>query len=113
MGYPINPAAIFDFANQTVHTDTYTFDKRTYKQARNFDPAANAEYQKKYLAERPRQTAKATASSARKNATITVRRGDTLSKIASRNGTTVKQLCRLNGIKTTSKLTPGKKLRVK
>lgn len=27
MGTPINPAAIFDFANQTVHTDTYTFDK--------------------------------------------------------------------------------------
>lgn len=113
MGYPINPSAIFDFANQTVHTDTYTFDKRTYKQARNFDPAANAEYQQKYLAERPRQTAKATASTARKNSTVTVRRGDTLSKIAARNGITVKQLCRLNGLKTSSKITPGKKLRVK
>ena len=44
MGYPINPMAIFDFANQTVHTDTYTFDKNTYQYPRNFDPAANVEY---------------------------------------------------------------------
>lgn len=38
MGYPINPAAIFDFANQCTHTDKYTFSKKTYTQARNFDP---------------------------------------------------------------------------
>ncbi|MDE7119521.1 MAG: peptidoglycan DD-metalloendopeptidase family protein, partial [Muribaculaceae bacterium] len=112
MGYPINPSAIFDFANQTVHTDTYTFDKRTYKQARNFDPAANAEYQKKYLAQRPRQTTQS-AAAPKKASTVTVRRGDSLSKIAARNGTTVKQLCRLNGLKSSSKLTPGKKLRVR
>ena len=40
MGYAINPAAIFDFANQTTHTDTYTFDKNTYQKARNFSPEA-------------------------------------------------------------------------
>lgn len=39
MGYAINPAAIFDFANQTIHTDTYTFSKKTYTEARNFAPA--------------------------------------------------------------------------
>lgn len=38
MGYAINPAAIFDFANQTTHTDTYTFSKKTYTQARNYAP---------------------------------------------------------------------------
>lgn len=38
MGYPINPAAIFDFANQTTHTDQYTFSKKTYTQARNYAP---------------------------------------------------------------------------
>ena len=36
MGYAINPCAIFDFANQTTHTDTYTFDKNTYQNARNY-----------------------------------------------------------------------------
>lgn len=112
MGIPINPAAIFDFANQTVHTDTYTFDKNTYKRARNFDPAANEQYASKYRASRPAsQSAMASSGSRSKN--YTVRRGDTLSRIASRNGVTVRQLCKLNGLTTKSKLQPGKKLRLR
>ena len=112
MGIPINPAAIFDFANQTVHTDTYTFDKNTYKRARNFDPAANEQYASKYRASRPvAQSASASSGSRSKN--YTVRRGDTLSRIASRNGVTVRQLCKLNGLTTKSKLRPGKKLRLR
>ena len=38
MGYAINPAGIFDFANHTTHTDKYTFSKNTYKEARNYAP---------------------------------------------------------------------------
>lgn len=38
MGYAINPAGIFDFANHTTHTDQYTFSKTTYQEARNFAP---------------------------------------------------------------------------
>lgn len=112
MGIPINPAAIFDFANQTVHTDTYTFDKNTYKRARNFDPAANEQYASKYRASRPASQS-ATASSGSRSRNYTVRRGDTLSRIASRNGVTVRQLCKLNGLTTKSKLKPGKKLRLR
>lgn len=119
MGLPINPAAIFDFANQTVHTDTYTFDKSTYQKPRNFDPAANSAYAKIYLAEyqkaypngngyKPERT-----SSSSRSKTYTVRKGDSLSRIASRNGVTVKQICRLNGIKTTSTLRPGQRLRLR
>lgn len=129
MGYAINPAAIFDFANQTTHTDTYTFDKKTYTKARNFDPKANAEYAKAYLKEHPstnvrgrnvsalpganNQTATSTAASSKGAATYTIRKGDSLSKIAARNHTTVANLCRVNGIKTTHKLIPGKKLRLR
>lgn len=115
MGYPINPAAIFDFANQTVHTDQYTFTKRTYQQARNFDPNANNAYRQQFMAVHkpsPEQV-KAAASSARKSSTVVVRKGDSLSKIASRNGVTVKQICRLNGIKTTTKIQPGQRLKVR
>lgn len=117
MGVPINPAAIFDFANQTVHTDTYTFDKETYKNPRNFDPAANSEYAKAYQAEyqkkHPQGTAASSLSSGQSSKTYTVRKGDSLSRIASRNGVTVKQLCRLNGLTTTSKIRPGQKLRLR
>lgn len=42
MGYAINPAAIFDFENQTTHTDTYTFSKKTYTQSRSFSPINSA-----------------------------------------------------------------------
>lgn len=116
MGVPINPAAIFDFANQTVHTDTYTFDKTNYKKARNYDPAANSEYARQYQATHPARTTASSGKSSSKgsgSSSYTIRKGDTLSRIASRNGVTVRQLCKLNGLTTKSTLTPGKKLRLR
>lgn len=41
-----------------------------------------------------------------------VRNGDTLDRIAKRNRTTVKALCRKNGIKTTTKLRIGQRLKI-
>lgn len=99
MGYAINPAAIFDFENQTTHTDQFTFTKSSYTQSRNYAPA------KKSTAK------KVTASSG--SSTVRVRKGDTLSRIAKANGTTVAKLCKLNGLTTKSKLSIGKRLRVK
>ena len=113
MGTPLNPAAIFDFANQTVHTDTYTFDKDTYKKPRNFDPAANTEYARQYRATHPQKATASSSSGSKGSKSYTIRRGDTLSRIASRNGVTVRQLCRLNGMTTKTKLTPGKKIRLR
>ena len=43
----------------------------------------------------------------------TVKSGDTLGKIDRNNGTTVNALCRLNGIKSTSTLRIGQKIRVR
>lgn len=116
MGYAINPCAIFDFANQTTHTDTYTFTKSTYQDARNFSPAANSEYAKTYLKNNPTKPyvrESSAPSSKSSTASYRVRKGDTLSKIASRNGTTVAKLCRLNGIKTTTKLSVGQRLKLR
>lgn len=101
MGYAINPAAIFDFANQTTHTDTYTFTKKTYIQARNYAPSTTEQT----------QTYQASDNSSR--TTYTVRKGDSLSAIARKNGISLIRLCRLNGLKKTSKIQPGQKLKVK
>lgn len=101
MGYAINPAAIFDFANQTTHTDTYTFTKKTYMQARNYAPSTTEQT----------QTYQASDNSSR--TTYTVRKGDSLSAIARKNGISLTRLCRLNGLKKTSKIQPGQKLKVK
>ena len=120
MGYPINPAAIFDFANQTVHTDVYTFDKDTYQQARNYDPAANNQYATAWRQANPQparvaSTRKSGSSGGSGNgaATYTVRKGDSLSKIAQRNGLSLQRLCRLNGLRTTSKIKVGQRLKLR
>lgn len=118
MGYPINPAAIFDFTNQTTHSDEYTFDKSTYQLARNYDPAANQAYAKQFREEYQKThpvTAASTSSASKssKPSYYTVKSGDNLSRIAAKNGTSIKNLCQLNGIKTTSVLRPGQKLRLR
>ncbi len=118
MGYAINPCAIFDFANQTTHTDTYTFDKQTYQNARNYSPSANSEYARQYLKENPvkpyvRQAPTKQSGAHASSSTYRVRKGDTLSKIASRNGTTVARLCRLNGLSTKSKLSIGQRIKLR
>jgi len=103
MGYAINPAAIFDFANHTAHTDSYHFTKDTYMNARDYTPS-------------PSQYAQAdpsTTTSEGRAKYYTIRRGDTLSRIAARNGTTVRKLCSLNGLTTTSTLHLGKKIRLR
>ena len=115
MGYAINPCGIFDFANQTTHTDSFTFDKNTYQNARNYSPSANSQYAKQYLKDNPNKPyVRASNYSAKSSSsTYRVRKGDSLSKIASRNGTTVAKLCRLNGIKTTTKLQVGQRLKLR
>lgn len=113
MGYAINPSAIFDFANQCTHTDTYTFDKRTYQRARNFSPEANAAYAQAYNKKNPAKAydnTKQKTSSKTKSKSYTVRKGDTLGRIAARNGVTIAQICRLNNLKSTSTLRIGQHL---
>lgn len=115
MGYPINPAAIFDFSNQTVHTDIYTFDKNTYEKARNYDPAANTQYANEWRKANPQPARSKVASSSKNGGAeyYTVRKGDSLSKIASRNGISLQRLCRLNNLTTKSKLRIGQRIKLR
>lgn len=108
MGYAINPAAIFDFKSHVAHTDTYTFTKKTYMDARDYTPGAAA-----YASAAASSTSTKSSSGKSSASYYTIRRGDTLSRIASRHGTSVRNLCRLNGLTTTSKLSIGKKIRLK
>lgn len=104
MGYAINPAAIFDFANQTTHTDTYTFNKKTYTQPRNYAPAATlakAEKENPYKA------------SSKTRTTYTVKKGDTLAKIAKAYGMSATSLRKLNGLSAKSTLKAGQKLKLR
>lgn len=104
MGYAINPCAIFDFANQTTHTDTYTFSKKTYTQPRNFAPSKELAHAEK---ENPYKSVKSTRT------THTVRKGDTLSSIARSYGLSTTTLRRLNNLGSSSMIKAGQVLKVK
>lgn len=104
MGYAINPSAIFDFANQTTHTDTYTFTKSTYTQPRNYAPSSRE------MARAEKNTYKSASS---ERATYKVRKGDTLAKVARKNGISVTTLRNLNGLGKNATLRQGQVLKVK
>lgn len=105
MGYAINPSAIFDFANKTTHTDTYTFSKATYTKARNYAPSRNS------------MTRSANGNSYKPATTAqthyTVKRGDTLSSIARAYGMAATTLRRLNNLTKSDKIHPGQTLKLK
>jgi len=104
MGYAINPSAIFDFVNRTTHTDTYTFNKKTYTKARNYAPKGN-------LAESGSGNSYKAASDNR--STYTVKRGDTLSSIARSYGMAATTLRRINGLTSADKIKAGQVLKLK
>ncbi len=89
MGNAINPAHMIDFNTGKVFAQNYLLTKKaSFYYQREVKQLHAAKYYK-------------------------VRKGDVLGRIAVRNGTSVKTLCRLNGIKTKTKLKPGQRLRVR
>lgn len=104
MGYAINPAAIFDFANHTTHTDTYTFSKQTYTQPRNFAPSRD-------LAKADKSANPYTTAEAK--SVYTVKKGDTLSSIAKAYGLSTTTLRKLNDLATTDPIKVGQTLKLK
>lgn len=86
MGVAINPAAIIDFANATVHSDVFTFNKNTYQNARNYSPAAaQKSYAKSTYQAKKTYTSKAnksryTKSSSKKSKSASVKAAKSSSK---------------------------------
>jgi len=82
-GQPIDPKLIVNFEKQDLVSDQLAISKSTFK----------------YVTE------------ARAVKYHTVKKGENLSVIANRYGTSLKTLCKLNGIKQSSIIRPGQKLR--
>ncbi len=106
MGYAINPAAIFDFANHTTHTDEYTFSKTTYQKPRNFAPNKK----RNNVATADANTYK---SGNKEIATYTVKQGDTLNKIARAYGMSATSLRKLNNLGDKGIIKVGQQLKLK
>lgn len=91
LGIAINPVLMFDFPNQDIVADTYTFRKS-----------------------KGRQRAGAHDTQLASDGTIRyhkVKSGDTLSRIAKLRGVSISTLCKLNRITTKTILRPGQVLR--
>jgi murein DD-endopeptidase MepM/ murein hydrolase activator NlpD len=121
-GYAFDPAWLIDFETGTLRHRLLRFrswyfnpNSRYVQSFDDEDEIYRTDEEERLLAEeRAKKEAQARAAAekaARKY--YTVRSGDTLGKIAKKNGTTVKALCRLNGIKETTTLQIGRRLRVR
>lgn len=83
LGEPIDPNSIIDWETGNLKMDTLYLNKSNYAYLHDI----------------------------RKQKFCTIRRGDTLSGIARRYGTSVSNLCKLNGIKSTTVLRVGRRIR--
>jgi len=107
MGYAINPSAIFDFNQRTIHTDYYTFNKKTYTQPRSYS-------QKKEMASSKQNQSEARYQAAKTQpGTYTVKAGDDIASIARMAGLNKTKLLQLNGLKASDHLKVGQVLRIK
>lgn len=89
LGNALNPQLLIDFENNLIKDNEYIITKRnTFYHQKELKELAAAKY-------------------------YTVRSGDTLGHIARRYGTSVSALCRLNGIRSTSIIRIGQRLRVR
>jgi murein DD-endopeptidase MepM/ murein hydrolase activator NlpD len=88
LGKSMDPMKIFDFENGKLQQDTLLIEKSLFKYAYSSYSSAGARY-------------------------YTIRKGDTLGAIARRQRTSVSRLCRLNGIRSTTILRIGRRLRVR
>ena len=97
LGNAFNPELIVDFTQGTLRDSTYLITK-------------NGSFYHKMQAQHKASAGGNQGASAKY---YTVRKGDTLGAIARRNNTTIRKLCQLNGIKETTILRIGRKIRIR
>ena len=121
-GAAFDPAWLIDFETGTLRHRLLTIrswyfnaNQRYVQNVDDEDEIFRTDEEDRLLAEEQAKKEAAARAAAEKAAMryYTVRSGDTLYGIARKNGTTVKRICQLNGIKETTVLQVGKRLRVR
>lgn len=105
-GQSFDPMRLIDFESGDLRRETFLL-KRTYfspysRFTQDFEEEVQSDEEDKKIVKE--------AAAAKYH---TVRKGDTLGRIAANNGTTVAKICQLNGIKKTTTLQIGRRLRVR
>ena len=114
-GVALNPALMFDFRNQDVVGDNYTYNARTYNSESREATAlrgkiGNGGYTREDVTGTS-DVAYASKSYVEQKQYHKVRKGETLSAIAKKRGLSVDKLCKLNHIRKSMKIKPGMILR--
>ncbi|MEG1579855.1 MAG: peptidoglycan DD-metalloendopeptidase family protein [Bacteroidaceae bacterium] len=121
LGEAINPALLFDFPNQDVTNDFYTYRRSTYSRESlmasakrsglnsSLDDGKDTEENDIADAKATRKMQDFQQSSAVRFHKVT--RGETLYAIAGKYNTSIDKLCSINGLKKNTKLRPGQILR--
>ena len=115
-GVALNPALMFDFKNQDVVGDSWTFCRATYNResaAATRERGTGGVYRGgDGLYDNARSTAAKGVKSVRQHGrNHKIVQGESLYSIARKHGTTVDALCQLNNIKKNATLKPGRVLR--
>ncbi|MBP3548361.1 MAG: peptidoglycan DD-metalloendopeptidase family protein [Alistipes sp.] len=105
-GQSFDPERIIDFATGDLRRDELLLKRRHFSIYAKFEQDFDDELEAEKQEEAERKAAAAIQYH-------TVRSGDTLGALARKYGTTVTKLCQLNGIKSTSILRIGQRLRVR
>lgn len=117
-GVALNPALLFDFRNQDVTGDFYTFNKNTYEEesaqaTRLRGKIGSGGYTRDLI-----QGSGNVASNSRNTYNFSdepryhkVQSGETLASIAEKRGVSIDDICRLNHIGKTMRVRPGQILR--
>ena len=112
-GYAFDPEWLIDFETGTLRSGVFTLNKRYLNERSNYFPESEEEEEQILLAEVEDREAEAKqAAEVAARQFHTVKSGDTLGALAVKYHTTVRQLCAWNGIKQTSTLRIGQRLRV-
>lgn len=114
-GVALNPALMFDFRNQDVIGDYYTFRRSSYTresaQATRLRGAGSSNYTSRDVLQ-PQASVKNTRQTGKSARGLhKVKKGETLSAIARKRNTTVNALCQLNHISKGARLLPGQILK--
>ena len=117
-GVALNPALLFDFRNQDVTGDFYTFNKNTYEEESAQATQLRGKIGSGGYTRDLIQGSGNVASSSRNNYNFSdepryhkVQSGETLASIAEKRGVSIDDICRLNHIGKTMRVRPGQILR--
>ena len=111
-GVALNPALMFDFKNQDVVGDFWTFRRSTYnRESSNATRLRGAGGIYRGGDGLYADSGSKADKQVRQTRNHKIRRGETLFSIARKHGTTVDALCKLNHISKKVKLKPGRVLR--